>query len=106
MTRPNEIERWRGLAALASDLVEHGSAAIERVHLRTSERPFWILEQIPVVALPARLVHVIHDRSVVGTYTAIRIVNRALRATVEAVLDRSHRAQADARRLTPGPSRD
>jgi hypothetical protein len=106
MTQPKQLARWRGLAALATDLVEHGSAAIERVHLRTAARPFRILEQIPLVALPARAVHVVHDGTVVGTYAAVRIVNRLVRATLDAVLERSGRANVEPPRLPPAPPGD
>ena len=41
------LRRWRGLVALVRDGVEHGSRAVEKVHLETAERTFAILEADP-----------------------------------------------------------
>jgi hypothetical protein len=101
MTDPKQLERWRGLAALANDLVEHGSAAVERVHMRTAERPFRILEQIPAVAVPARVVHVVHDVTVTSVYATIRIANRVLRASIGAGLELERRRRGE----SPGKPR-
>jgi hypothetical protein len=80
------MNRWRGLKSLIQDGVEHGSRAIERVQLQTARLPFEVLEQIPLVALPARGVHQIHDAAVAGTHGMIRLVNRVLGDTVDVVL--------------------
>ncbi len=96
MTR---MKRWRGLVALARDAVVHGSAAIERVQRETAERPFGILEQIPPLATPARVVHVVHDASVTVVHGSIRLVSRAVGASIDLVLtsleQRSESAPAD-----------
>jgi hypothetical protein len=70
-------KRWRGLFTLVGQAVDQGAAAIERVHLETARRPFAILERIPILAVPARSVHVIHDATASTTYALIRIVNDA-----------------------------
>jgi hypothetical protein len=78
--------RWRGLVALVRDAVEHGSRAVEKVQLETAGRPFGLLEQIPAVAEPTRVVHVIHDATVSGVHGVIRAVSRAVGATADVVL--------------------
>ncbi|HEY4116669.1 MAG TPA: hypothetical protein VGM56_02385 [Byssovorax sp.] len=75
-------KRWRGLASLVEDAVEHGSRAIERVHRETAKRPFDLLEQIPVVAPPTRVVRVVHDAIVTLSYGGVRAVNRVVGAGV------------------------
>ncbi len=84
---PGKPSRWQGLAALVSDAVEHGSGAIERVHVATARRPFRILAQIPVVAGPAAVVQAVHDASVALTYDAVRGVTRAVRGTLAVAID-------------------
>jgi hypothetical protein len=80
-------ERWRGLAALVQDAVEHGSRAVERVQKATAERPFAVLEKIPSIATVAKGVHAIHDASVSTVHGAIRTVNRVAGRTVTIVVD-------------------
>jgi len=81
-----DARRWRGLVALVRDAVEHGSRAVEKVQLETAGRPFGILEQIPAVAEPTRVVHVIHDATVSGVHGIVRAVTRAVGTTVDVVL--------------------
>lgn len=88
-------QRWRGLAALVKDAVVHGASAVERVHMATAKRPFDVLEAIPVVELPTRAVHVVHDLATTSTYAAIRLVARAAGAAVDLAIvaaDRASRA--------------
>ncbi|MBK9517946.1 MAG: alpha/beta hydrolase [Anaeromyxobacter sp.] len=72
--------RWRGLAQLAGEAVEHGAGAVERVHLATARRPFTVLERVPGLAGPARLVHRVHDAAVTGAYGLVRLAGRAVGA--------------------------
>lgn len=78
--------RWHGLAQLLTDAVEHGSRAVERVHLETASRPFTILEHIPGVAEPAHVVHQVHDLWVGGVYGTIRLVNGVVRTVADVAL--------------------
>jgi hypothetical protein len=78
--------RWRGLGALVRDAVEHGSRAVETIQKQTAARPFAILALIPSVAPVAKVVQTVHDLSVSGVHGAIRLVNRAVGAVVEAAL--------------------
>jgi hypothetical protein len=82
-----QLKQWRGLKALVADAVEHGSRAVEKVHMATAHRPFTILEHIPVVAAPTHVVHVVHDVAVTQTYQAVRLVNRAVSALLGWTLD-------------------
>ncbi len=81
------LKKWRGLKALVQDVVEHGSSAIERVHRATAERPFRILEKIPPIAAPTRIVRAIHDVAMTTSYASVRLVNRVVGASLDVVLD-------------------
>jgi hypothetical protein len=84
----NSNNRWHGLKDLVQDAIEHGSTAVEQVHKATAARPFDILEQIPAVAGPTRIVRVVHDVSVTTVYSAIRLTNRAVGRVVDIALER------------------
>lgn len=81
-----DLARWRGLVALVRDAVEHGSRAVERIQIETAKGPFTILEAIPGVAEPTRVVHAIHDATVTGVHGVVRLVARGVGATVDVVL--------------------
>lgn len=80
-------KRWRGLVKLVGEAVENGSRAVEKVHLETARRPFAILEHIPGVATPAKVVHGVHDLSVSSVYFTIRAVNHVVVTSVDLALD-------------------
>lgn len=84
-------ERWRGLAALVGDAVEHGSRAVERVQIEIARRPFALLEAIPPVAEPARKARTFHDAYVTGVHGALRRVNRLVVRAIDAALDATAR---------------
>jgi len=86
MTNRSNLAKWRGLAALVRDAVEHGSRAVERVQVETAARPFAILEEIPAVATPAKIVHVVHDLSVAGVHGSIRAVNSVVGKGIDVAL--------------------
>ncbi|MFV8749389.1 hypothetical protein ACNOYE_02430 [Nannocystaceae bacterium ST9] len=87
MTDERGWQKWRGLKALVHDAVEHGSRAIERVHLDTARRPFALLEIVPGIATPTKVVHVVHDALVTTSYSAVRLVNAALGKAADVALD-------------------
>jgi hypothetical protein len=80
-------KRLRGLRALVEEVVEHGSKAVEDVHKATAARTFVILEAIPPIAKPARVVHTVHDTCLSGVYGAIRVCNKVLGKTLEVAID-------------------
>jgi hypothetical protein len=82
----SSLNRLRGLRALLEDVVEHGTTAVERVHMATAARPFDILDLTPV-APAARGVREIHDATVAGVYETIRQVNHLVGATLSAAID-------------------
>jgi hypothetical protein len=82
----SSVSRWRGAVALVRDAVEHGSRAVERIQIESARRPFGIMEHIPGVATPTRIVHGIHDASVTAVHEVIRAVNGAIGSTVEFAL--------------------
>jgi hypothetical protein len=82
-----DLKRLRGLHALLRDAVDQGTAAVERVHLATAERPFAILERIPPTAPVARVVHVTHDAIASSVYFTIRAANRLVGAAASRALD-------------------
>lgn len=83
----SKFKRWRGMRALVTDAVEHGSRAIERVQMDTAKRTFDVLESIQPIAGPVRLVHLVHDATVGGVYGTIRVVNQVVGASVEAAFE-------------------
>lgn len=82
-----EVKRWKGLRALIGDAIEHGASAVERVHVATAKRPFTVMEQIPGLAEPVKGIHAVHDVIVTNTYSAVRLVNRAVGQAIDAALD-------------------
>ena len=89
----SNLEKWRGAVALVRDAVEHGSRSVQRIQIETARRPFAIIEHIPGVAAPTRIVHGVHDASVTAVHEVIRAVNVMVGATVDFAL-----AQAEKRR--------
>ncbi len=87
--------KWRGFAALLQDAVEHGSRAVERVHLETAARPFSLLEKLPGLAAPSRVVHLAHDAVAKTSYGSVRVVNGAARWALDAVLGALEAKRAD-----------
>jgi hypothetical protein len=79
-------KQWQGLRALINDAVEHGTTAVQRVHLATANRPFAVVESIPSIAEAARTVHGVHDAFVNQVYDNIRLVNAIVGKTLEAGL--------------------
>jgi hypothetical protein len=82
----SSMNRLRGLRALLEDVVEHGTTAVERVHMATAARPFDILDLTPI-APAARGVRAIHDATVAGVYETIRQVNHLVGATLSTAID-------------------
>jgi hypothetical protein len=79
--------RWKGLVSLLEDVVVQGASAVERIHLEQSQKPFLIIEQIPDIAGPTKVVHAVHDAVVKGSYASVRLVTKAVAATLQVVID-------------------
>jgi hypothetical protein len=71
-------DRWnrlRGLARLLHDGVRHGADLVEKHHRHAAAKPFRLLESIPFIAAPTRMVRGVHDAIVWLTYGSIRSIN-------------------------------
>jgi hypothetical protein len=88
------MKRLRGLRALVGDAVEHGSKAVEVVHKATAARTFDVLEAIPPIATPAKVVHIVHDASLTGIYGIIRAVNSVVGKTLDIAIDVAEKESA------------
>ncbi len=90
-----DLKRLRGLRALVTDVVVHGSAAVEKVHLATAGRTFRVLEALPpAVAEPTRLIHGAHDAIVSGVYTIVRATTTVVGTVVDIGLSAAELAKA------------
>jgi hypothetical protein len=81
------MARWRGLAALVRDGVEHGSRAVEQLQRDVAAQPLAILAAVPGLAAHAETVRAVHGAVVGGTHAAIRLANRVVGTVVDRVLD-------------------
>lgn len=86
------LKRLRGLRTLVGEAVDHGSKAVEQVHKATAARTFFVLEAIPPIAKPAKVVHVVHDASLTGIYGMIRAVNHVVGKTLDVAMDVAERS--------------
>jgi hypothetical protein len=82
-----------------TDVVEHGSKAVEEIHKATAARTFFVLEAVPPISKPAKVVHVVHDAWLSGVYGAIRVVNGVVGKTLDVAMD-----VADAREAGEEPA--
>jgi hypothetical protein len=92
------MKRLRGLRVLVGDAVEHGSSAVEAVHKATAARTFVVLEAIPPIATPAKIVHVVHDASLTGIYGIIRAVNAVVGKTLDVAIDVAEKQRSESSR--------
>ena len=81
------MKRWRGVVHLVRDAVVHGASALEQLQKQAASTPFRVLESVPAVAAPARVVHTLHDAAVTGVYGLVRQVTRGVGATADVALD-------------------
>lgn len=96
------LRRAKGLSQLIEGAVEHGSRAVQKVHLGTSSRTFDVLEKVPGVAAPAAVVRVVHDGWTSAVYATIRGVNKVAFTAISAAID----VAEVARRTGDPPSED
>jgi len=88
--------RLRGLRRLIHDGVERGAGFVEKHHRHTAEKPFRVLESIPPIATPTRIVHGVHDGVLWLTYGSIRAINHATAIASGWVVDKLAPADDDA----------
>jgi hypothetical protein len=81
----SDLKRWRGLKDLVRDAMQHGTTAVERVHLETARRPFAVLESI--AGEPVQTIHQVHDAVVSSTYGAVRAVAQVVDTALGVAID-------------------
>ncbi len=81
------VPRIRGLVSLVRDAVDGGSRAVQKVQIGIAKRTFDILEAVPAVREPTKVVHFVYDLSVNGTHGVIRLVNGAVGTVADAAFD-------------------
>lgn len=83
----NVFSQWKGLSALVVDAVVHGSEAVERMQRGLVATPFEVLEQIPPLVGPMKLVRTVHDLALTTTHGTIRLTAKAVGTVVAAGID-------------------
>ncbi|MBK6688511.1 MAG: alpha/beta hydrolase [Deltaproteobacteria bacterium] len=78
-TSPAATPSWQRLAAyrgLVIDAVEHGVTAIQEVQEKLTQRPYDVLQQVPPLEAPVKVVRAVHYGVMRGSYRTIRMINR------------------------------
>ena len=89
--------RLRGLQRLIHDGVRQGADFVETHHRRAADKPFKVLESIPPIAAPTKLVHGIHDGVLWLSYGGIRAINHAIAVADDWLVDQLAPADDDRR---------
>jgi pimeloyl-ACP methyl ester carboxylesterase len=76
--RERGLERLDGYRALLQDAVEEGATAIQKVQEELTARPYDLIELVPPLRGPTKLVRRAHFAQLRRVYDAIRVVNRAV----------------------------
>ena len=87
--------RLRGLKRLIHDGVRQGADFAETHHRRAAEKPFKVLESIPPIAAPTKVVHGIHDGVLSLSYGGIRAINQAIAKADDWLVDQLAPADDD-----------
>ena len=87
--------RLRGLKRLLHDGVRQGADFVEKHHRHAAEKPFRVLESIPPIAAPTKVVHGIHDGVLSLGYGGIRAINRAIEVADDWLVDQLAPADDD-----------
>lgn len=80
------MKRWRGLLDLARDGLSAGTLAFERAQKETAAVPFAVLEALPLIRVPARAVHELHDATVSLAYAVVRVAGQAVLRGIDGTL--------------------
>ena len=96
--------KLRGITRLLHDGVREGTRMVERQHRSAASKPFDLLQTVPGVAGPTRLVRAAHDAVLDVVYGGIQGVNAATRQVDLWVVDQLERAEA--RPAGDGATRD
>jgi len=103
----SDLKQLRGLKDLVRDTMQHGTTAVEKVHLETARRPFSVLESIAGLSEPVKGIHEVHDAVVASTYGAVRAVaqavDKALDVALNALDDKTAPGTSDGEATPPTP---
>lgn len=77
--RQEEKARLDGVLRLLTETVDESTTAIQRTHEAIASRPYDIVERVPLLGAPTRIVRAGHFAILRGTYGTIRGVNGLLR---------------------------
>ena len=80
--------RLKGFKRLIHDGVRQGADFVEKHHRHAAEKPFWVLESIPAIAAPTKVVHAVHDGVLSLSYGGIRAINQAIEKADSWLVDR------------------
>ena len=81
-------EHLKEIKDLIHDGVERAANFVEKHHRHAADKPFRVLESIPVISRPSSLVRGVHDGVVSLTYGSIRTINRVGKAIDDWALGR------------------
>ena len=79
LTPPISVPVWQRLAAyrgLVVDAVDQGVAAVQEVQEKLTQRPYDVLQQVPPLEAPVKVVKAVHYGVMRGSYRTIRMINR------------------------------
>ena len=102
----SSLKLLRGVRALLTDAVEHGSRAVETIQLETAKRPFTVLEAIAPISVPAKTVHVLYDAAVNVTHASIRGVNGVVGVALDAAIDLAEKAKPESEKQEDGKTEE
>lgn len=91
------MRRWRGLVDLLREGLVAGSGALERAQKEGAALPFAVLEAVPVIRVPARAAHQVHDAAVSLVHAAVRVVGQTVGLGVAETLAAVEGSQRDRR---------
>jgi pimeloyl-ACP methyl ester carboxylesterase len=80
-----QVSNVGAYVSLLADAVERGATAIQQIQEELTARPYDVLEAIPPLALPSRLVRSLHFMALRLTYDTIRGITRASGAATDAL---------------------
>ncbi len=81
------VRRIRGVKDLSEEAMDGLVVRIQDVHHGYARLPFAVLEQIPVVAGPAKGIEQVQREITDGVYGAIRVANRLVGRAASCLLD-------------------
>jgi len=82
------LRKLHGLNDLTRETIDAMVVAIAKTHRDIARRPYALLEQVDVIAVPVQAIEHVQQAVTDGVYQAIRAVNYTVGSVVAHVLDR------------------